>query len=223
MEQIWKSLLVSKETAEKMMSDISTYYEIFLNYCGYGEKINYNKLNYSGYVKFLRDCDLVYDPVVDYEKDRIASIVKAKEKEMKKITGTNSLNKTARQSISFKKSGEGKGGRILESELSIMFQNLTGVKNFDIPDEKAFNHTNKTFNKMYDKTNKNPILGKSSCLQTTHGANYSKMDFKLFVKSFEVIAKKLYKCSSLDKSVMSLLNNVNSLTNKLGHCRVCKE
>jgi len=106
------------------------------------------------------------------------------------------------------KTGAGKGGRILEAELNVLFQNLTGVKNFDVLDEKALSHTNKTFNKMYDSTAKNIVLARSSCLESSHNIIYSKMDFRLFVKSFEYIAKKLYGHKSLDKAVLSLLNNV---------------
>ena len=223
LEQIWKSLLVSKETAEKMLSDISTYYEIFLNYCGYGEKINYNKLSYSGFVKFLRDCDLVCDPQVEHGKDRIASIVKAKESEMKKSTmnkskkGMSMSNKLYSTLGTAVKTGSGKGGRILEAELNVLFQNLTGIKNFDIPNERPLTHSGKIFNKAYDTNGKTVILGRSSCLQSPpkNMINYSRMDFKLFVKSFESIAKKLYSTKSLDRAVVALIDNVINLFYKI--------
>ena len=215
--QIWRSLLVSKDIAEKMIDDISTYREIFLNYCGYGEKINYNKLSYSGYVKFLRDCDLIFDPIIDHEKDRIATIVKQKTKSIKtnrsSMTGTNKskarFGKSTMRSFSHHKTGAGKGGRMLESECNILFQNLTGVKNFDKEGEKAFSYTNKTFNKMYE-SKKTPKIGSKSFYEASKDTMYGRMDFKLFIKSFETLALKLYGHKDLDRAIKTLLDYVTN-------------
>jgi len=216
--QIWKSLLVSKDIAEKMIDDISTYKEIFLNYCAFGEKINYDKLSYTGYVKFLRDCDLIYDPVIDHERDRIASIVKQKTKSIRlnrsSMVGTNrSKNKfgnSLRRSLrshTHHKTGAGKGGRMLESECNILFQNLTGVKNFDKEGEKSFSYANKTFNKMYE-SKRTPKIGSKSLFENSKEVTYGKMDFKLFIKSFETLAKKVYGHKDLDRAIKTLLDYV---------------
>ena len=216
--QIWRSLLVSKDTAEKMIDDISTYREIFLNYCGFGEKINYNKLSYTGYVKFLRDCDLIYDPVIDHEKDRIASIVRQKTKSIKNnrsMAGTNrsktnKFGKSTMRSISSNhKTGAGKGGRMLESECNILFQNLTGVKNFDKDGEKVFSYTDKRFNKMYVST-RVPKIGSKSFFEASKETMYGRMDFKLFIKSFETLATKLYGHKDLDRALKTLLDYVKN-------------
>ncbi len=229
---IWKLLLVSKDIAEKMIDDISTYREIFLNYCCYGEKLNYDKLSYTGYVKFLRDCDLIYDPVIDHEKDRIASIVNQKRKSLKNTRSmmttnrsrTNKFGKSMRSISSNHKTGAGKGGRMLESECNILFQNLTGIKNFDKAEDNSFSHTNnKTFNKMYE-SKRVPKIGSKSFYEASKDVTYGKMDFKLFIKSFEALAKKLYGHKDLNRAIKTLLDYVFFLLISflLGYCRICK-
>ena len=58
-------LNVIPEAYARVESKFDILKEIFLNYSRKGNKLNNNKINYSSYIKFLRDCRLVYDPKTD--------------------------------------------------------------------------------------------------------------------------------------------------------------
>ena len=94
--------------------------------------------------------------------------------------------------------------------INIIYSNLTGLKNFD----KSYEIKNQ-FNKNYgcfdgDRT-KAVIFDKKELNKLNNIRIHYKLDFLLFLKSFEFIAGKLYPELNLEKSVEMFFKNVKNI------------
>jgi hypothetical protein len=101
-------------------------------------------------------------------------------------------------------------GKIIESDISLIFLNLTGSKNFD-NSEKIKNQFNK--NKGYSQ-NIEECLATPNFNKTEFGRKLSsksiipmKLNFNLFLKSFESVAQKLYPEVPLDEAICLFFDN----------------
>ena len=96
--------------------------------------------------------------------------------------------------------------KILEQEASLIFQSLCGVKNFDnIKLKQQFNKNSGSPLRITDN-NSNISFEKSSSFGRTQNSIPNKMNFFLFLKSFELLANKIYPEMSIDMSMESLIN-----------------
>jgi hypothetical protein len=84
--------------------------------------------------------------------------------------------------------------KITKSELSLIFHNLSGVKNFDISSRiKSQFDKNKGYNTNFENTFKGKSLESKNLNKADYELKALKMNFTLFMKSFEFIASKIYK------------------------------
>jgi len=125
----------------KLESKMDVIKEIFLNYCNFGSKINNQKLNFSSYLKFLKDCDLIYVPMPKLkEKEKKIETIPEKreksgvdEKKKKKFTKEyKNIKSLDDNEFNFEKIPKVRKlvvphGKILESDVLVIFYNLTGI------------------------------------------------------------------------------------------------
>ena len=192
-------LLVDSQTYNKIQSLSNSLLDIFLFYSKIGDKLNNSRLTLTSFTKFLRDCDLMKDNTntktikgkINITSQNSIKLSPLKTNTIKKLTITNVIN-----------------NKLNDKDVSVLFHTLTGVKNFDYS-EKIRSHFNKNKGVMnyYDNCVSVPKIDRINLLMTSNNIPL-KMDFYLFIKSFELLAAKLYPEMSLDSAVNSLLENV---------------
>ena len=221
-----KILSVSQNIIDLISQNLEPLSEIFMRYSSIMDKLDYNQLTMSSYIKFLVDADIViaipesmkkiYDKMstqIQRKNLNVSEVKKyninikgsvpcynlyltSKEKEYKSKLGTllNASKENFREQIS-------------QGEASVVFFLLTNAKNF--PDYI------KNIKSQFDKNSGIDVnFGEQSkSFNLNNRMNYenknvpSKMDFVLFIKSFELLAAKLYPEKTLDEAVLNMFNN----------------
>jgi hypothetical protein len=209
----WKSSLsVKSEVAlEKFSQSYDVLKEIFETYSQIGDKFRNSHMSLSGFSRFLKDCNIVYtakkaDKGVVNDPMKISkSVLKLNSVPYSREMSTRSLHKNAsnRKNVTMQ-------GKILESDISVIFYNLTGVKNFDNSEKiKSQFNRNKGFSPNIEECLSTPNINK-----VAYGRKLSsktiiplKMNFNHFLKSFEAVAQKLHPDLNLDEAVCLFFDN----------------
>ena len=107
-----------------------------------------------------------------------------------------------------------KNGRIIESDANLIFTLLTGSKNFNnsVMYKSQFDK-NRGFSMDFNESQKTLSMEQSTHLLSNKSNIPSKMDFNLFLKSFELIAAKIYPNQVLDDAVLTFIEKVNYFLN----------
>ena len=152
-------MTISPEVISRIEEKLDVFKETFLTYSKLGDKLNFNKINYTGFLKFLKDCDLIYysnhrggksDPAINplncYSSRKSLS-------PMRNILGSPSqasLRSSQRATNSILVQG-----KLIESEAFCIFCSLTGHQNFDnsIKIKNQFNQ-NKGYTPLLGETTK---------------------------------------------------------------------
>ena len=193
-------LLVNKETFNKIETISNTLLDIFLFYSKIGDKLNNSRLTLTSFSKFLKDCDVLKEnrPSTHRENDT--------QNNQTNYNKLSPLQNTGKK-ISFA-GNFNQDLKITGKDISLLFHTLTGVKNFDNSDKIRLQFDkNKGILKDFDNCITIPIIEKTNLLSTSKNVAL-KMDFYLFVKSFELIALKLYPDKSLDTAINMFLDKV---------------
>ena len=198
-------LNVDSEIIAIINEHINGLSELFHIYSRISDKTTFNRMALSSYVKFLKDADIVFAIPDSMRKvyNELGNSIMKKTFNVSQIKQYNpkekssiSLNKitltddeklyTKNISMIVNSSSSSKEDKISESDANVIFNSLTGYKNF--------NNNNKylSFDKKKEIQNKQNIP--------------SKMDFYLFIKSFELLAVKLYPNQTLNDAFMQLFN-----------------
>ena len=201
-------LSVGEVVIEKIESKLEVFKEIFLSYAKLGDKLNLNKMNYSGFLRFLKDCDLIHQIKVNAYKSSNDYLSSRKSfspvRSVLSSPSTVSLKNFKKSTLSYLIKG-----KIIESEAFCVFCSLTGYQNFDnsVRIRNQFDQ-NKGFTHKIGETIKNTNMFKPNLLTTNKSNVPMKMDFNLFIKSFEVISNKVYIDKTLEEAVVYFIENV---------------
>lgn len=209
----WKSSLAvkSEEALERFSQSYDVLKEIFETYSQIGDKFRNNHMSLSGYCRFLKDCNIVYtskktDKGVVNDPMKISkSILKLNSVPYSREMSTRSLHKNAsnRKNVEMQ-------GKILESDISVIFYNLTGVKNFDNSEKiKSQFNRNKGYSPNIEECLSTPNINKVAFGRklSTKTVIPLKMNFNHFLKSFEAVAQKLHPDLNLDEAVCLFFDN----------------
>ena len=201
-------LSVTDDVIERIESKLEVFKEIFLSYAKLGDKLNLNKMNYTGFLRFLKDCDLIHQNKNNFNKSSNDYFTTRKSfspvRSVLSSPMTASMKNTKRSATSYLIKG-----KIIESEAFCVFCSLTGYQNFDnsVKIRTQFDQ-NKGFTHKIGETIKNTTMFKSNSLASNKTNVPMKMDFNLFIKSFEVISKKIYIDKTLNEAVLFFIENV---------------
>jgi hypothetical protein len=178
-------MLINEENFSKLENDLENFREIFQSYSKIGgDKLTFNKINYSSFLRFMKDSKLM----INEREHDINSDMNLNKLNVKKRRSTSTKTTSARRTIS------NNDNKLLnDTEVCDIFTNLTGNKNFDHPTAKSQLDSNPGLTATFGKALKRTTLIDPSYLlkMKTHNVP-NKMDFYLFVKSFELIAMKIY-------------------------------
>ena len=224
-------LNISQKVKEEIIIKLEKLSEIFLKYGKINNKLEYNRMSYSAFIQFLKDSDILIEipkeKKIKYRKisndimnkTYTISGVKKFEKEFRSSISCNEVTLT-KEEIDYKKNiskmvnltekNENKNKKKLNIvEASLIFSKVTGTYNFP---SHIFIIKNQ-FNKKKDFFNKeiNEHIKKQDYFEPKKEMHYqkdvpNKMNFALFIKSFELIAIKLYPDMFLDDAVSLFLD-----------------
>jgi len=196
-EKIKNFLKIKGDSFEMIHSKIDIIRDVFIHYSSKGDKLNYDKMSLTSFKKFIHDCGVVR------EMPKASSIL-----DTSKMNKTKSLSKSPIKknysddtNLSNTTSFKAPKGKLSESDINIIFLHLTGPKNFD----NSFQIKNQ-FNKNYGfignfegNLTKSIIIDKKDYISSDNPSN--KLNFLLFLKSFELIAMKIFQELKLDDAV----------------------
>jgi len=188
----------------KMNSNLFVLRELFETYSNIGDKMNFYNMTFSAYLKFLKDIDII-------ENDRTGNkIIISKISSLRQFSKSPNRMSTVSKSNSNFFNGISKSNlkrKISEQEVSLIFQTLCGMKNFDNIKLKQQFNKNSGSPLRITENNINVNFEKSSSFGRTQNSIPNKMNFFLFLKSFELIAHKIYPELSIDNALDSLIND----------------
>ena len=221
---------ISQKLKEEIIIKLEKLSEIFLKYSKINNKLEYNRMSYSSFIQFLKDSNILLDipegKKIKYRKisDDIMSktftisSVKKFENTLQKSVSCTEVTLT-KEEIKYKKNVSkivnsckqiGNKNKLNIVEASIIFSKVTGAYNF--PSHMFIIKNN--FNKKENFLNKeiNDYIKKQEFFEPKKEMHYqkdvpNKMNFALFIKSFEAIAVKLYPYMDLDNAVLLFLEN----------------
>ena len=215
-------LTVSSMVKEEIINKIEQLSEIFLKYSKINNKLEYNRMSYSSFLKFLSDADILLE-VPEYNKilyrrisnnimSKILTIssIKTFENTLKCSVSSNNIT-LSKEEVDYKKniaklvniSNKIRNkDKIKVTDASLIFSSVTGTYNYP----SYLNSDKKSFNKIDEFNN----IKKTASFEPKNNTYLEKdlpkkMNFVLFIKSFELIASKLYPKILLDDAVTTFL------------------
>lgn len=182
---------LNDENLKLVETKLSLLKDIFISYTRYSDKLSFMKLNYTSYLKFLKDNGLV-------EVSKEANLLREKvsKEELSKLNISPTKNRTYRMSIlNF---SDSKKGKLTETDASLIFQSLVGPKNNINKYPKEEINVNPFETKMLDNNKQTIILDRKT--QVKNNVSLNRLDFYLFIKSFEMLAMKYYPSTKLNQA-----------------------
>ena len=198
--------------------------ELFLKFSKVNDKLTFNRMSLSAYIKFLKYANIVvkipeemkkqYSKMGEQIMKKNFNISEIKRFDIKNGTKTcaplilNEAEKDYKKKIAQIVNANKKNfDKISESDASIVFFSLTGTKNFNNKNIQSQFDKNSGFNYQFGNNNFNTTsFDKKNDLQNQLNVP-SKLDFLLFLKSFEVISAKLYPNKTLNEAYLKLFLN----------------
>ena len=210
-------LSVSKQIKDLIEDKSDLLREIFSKYSNLGDKLTMNKMNMTGFMKFLKDCNLIHSLTTNLNTTNgSVNIFSTRSVSPKKsMLSIFNIPNDSNSSISKKNKSILKGsknqmkGKLLESDAQMIFNNLTGSINFDKSKSiKTHFDKNKGFTTNFNYNNKVSNISPNKTLSSTKINSSSLMDYNLFVKSLEYISKNIYSEKDIDDAFTLFLENV---------------
>jgi len=193
---------VSPEIMERIESKLELLRDIYITYSKFGDKLNYNKMNFSGFHNFLKDLDLIHNSKKEANSELFSS--RTVKSPTSSITSRSYLTSPKR-----KQSGQMVKGKMIDSEAFCIFSSLTGIKNFDTSAKyKNQFDKNRGFTPGLGESGRITNIEKNSSLTSIKTNIPLRMDFNIFIKSFEMISSKLYPDKSLDEAMLNFLESI---------------
>ena len=193
-------LLVNESILNKIENLSDLLNDIFLYYSKFGDKLSNARLTLNSFTKFLKDCE-----VISSNNGNLTN----RENLMGTSDSVLSPLKNSNSSKKFPNNSNIHDLKLTLKDITVLFHSLTGVKNFDFS-EKIRSQFDKNKGILKDlESCYGPKIDKNPHVMSTHNIPL-KMDFNLFIKSFELIALKLYPDKNLDAAVNIFLEKVIS-------------
>lgn len=220
-------LSVSPLIKEEIINNIENLSEIFLKYSKIHDKLEYNRMTISSFIQFLKDTNILYC-VPDEKRNDYRKISDTIIKKNYNISEVKKFDQTLKCSVSFTNinlSNEEKNykknvSKIVNSnnlkdkislgEASLIFFSLTNLNNYPSNTTKIRTQFDK--NTGYKDVSICSYIEKALSFDNKR-ENFiqknipNKMNLVLFIKSFELIATKLYPEMTLDDAVSNLLTH----------------
>ena len=215
-------LSVSSIVKEEIINRIEKLSEIFLKFSKINNKLEYNRMSYSSFLKFLSDADILLEVPeenkIQYRKisnnimskTLTISSIKIFENALKGSVSSNNIT-LSKEEVDYKKniakivntSNKIRNkDKIKMTDASLIFSSVTGSYNYP----SYLSSDKKSFNKI-DEFND---IKKTASFEPKNNIYLEKdfpkkMNLVLFIKSFELIASKLYPKILLDDAVTTFL------------------
>ena len=222
-------LNVSSKVKEEIIIKLEKLSEIFLKYSKINNKLEYNRMSYSSFIKFLEDANLLLGipkkKKIKYRrisndimsKTLTISEIKKFENSLQFSISCNNIT-LSKEEVNYKKDVSKivnttkkirNKNKLNITEASLIFSSVTGSYNFPSYLSQIKNQFSKD-DELFNK-NKNDFIKKNEFFEPKKEAHFqkdvpNKMNFALFIKSFELIATKLYPKMLLDDAVSMFLD-----------------
>ena len=219
-------LNVNSEIVNLISEKIESLNEVFLKYSKMNDKLEFNRMSFSSFLQFLKDSNIL----IGIPKELKEKFRKVGEKLMQKSVNVSEIktyskkfkgsvpcqNAVLTQAEKFYKYKisqivNAKSADFEEQinigEAAVIFNTLTNSKNFPIYTESIklqFDKNSGINLNVGDNLSKTRIFDKKLFLDNQQNVP-GKMDFMLFIKSFELIAAKLYPDQTLNSAVKQVL------------------
>ena len=210
----------NEELYEKIQGLTEIFKDIFESYAMIGEKTDTENLSFSGYIKFLSDCELILENQDILHKKGLRRIKSDAKLNLSNSTSTdpNNINNQkniksvhAKSSVNiFEKIPKGK---IKKSDVYIIYNYICGLRNFDssVKIKNQFDKNKGIINEFQNCFNV-PSLEEKSYLNSNTEVKLLKMNFPIFLKSLEYISRKirprLSNEDAFEKFILEDLNNI---------------
>jgi hypothetical protein len=170
---------------EVVSQNIYSIKELFDRYVSIGDKMNFGGLNLSGFVKFLKDLNL-------FEKElKVLNVTMMSSRSPWKSSRNTSGLITPRKAETSVNTNRLK--KLKDSDAEIIFNTLCGLKHFELEKTKHLFNRNKGITPKLNDVQFSPKMNSSrKSLAVSSTPLPGKMNFSVFLKSFENIAVKLY-------------------------------
>ena len=222
-------LSISSKVKEEIIMKLEKLSEIFLKYSKINNKLEYNRMSYSSFLKFLEDANLLLGipkkKKIKYRrlsndimsKTLTISTIKKFENSLQFSISCNNIT-LSKEEVDYKKNVSKivnttkkirNKNKLNVTEASLIFSSVTGSYNFPSYLSQIKNQFSKD-DELFNK-NKNDFIKKNEFFEPKKEAHFqkdvpNKMNFALFIKSFESIATKLYPKMLLDDAVSMFLD-----------------
>jgi hypothetical protein len=199
----------NREVIDILSRHIYSLRELFESYAIIGDKMNSSNITVSGFLKFLRDLNIIEKGGV--KKLDMTTIQNTSRSPWK--SGGLSRNSSAlitprknNTSINIIKSGGTVSSKVKETDAEIIFNSLCGIRHFDMEKSKHYFNKNKgmiprvndhQFGAKLDNDRKSLAVNKSPIV--------NRMNFFLFLKSFEQLSHRLYPTEEVDAAVLKFM------------------
>ena len=220
-------LNLKEELIDLIIDNLDGLIEIFFKFSKFNDKINYNYMTLSSYLKFLKSTDIIISVPDEFKNNylEISDQLKQKSMNLGEIKRYDSkINKEIQCTVLTKNKSEKdylnkvnnilnnnnnkKIDKLTESDATLVFYYLTGYKNFNnknkikLQFDKNFGYYSQ-FGEKFEKT-----LNFDHRSYIKKIKNFpNKMNFFLFLKSFEIISAKLYPNETLNSAFLKLFKD----------------
>ena len=247
-------LNVSREVVNLISEKLESLHEVFLKYSKINDKLEFNRMSFSSFLQFLKDSNILIG-IPNTMKDKFRKLGERLQQKSINVSEIKTYSKKFKGSVpcqnvvltDAEKYYKWKISQIVNAknidfeeqisigEAAVIFNSLTNSKNFTIYTESIklqFDKNSGINLNVGDNLSKTRIFDKKLFLENQENVP-GKMDFMLFIKSFELIAAKLYPDDTLNTAMIKLLENkiynilpkiniisahkLNEIMNKLGN------
>ena len=221
-------LNVNSDVVSMISNKLENLNEIFLKYSKINDKLEFNRMSFSSFLQFLKDSNIL----IDIPKNLRNQFRKMGETLMKKSINVSEIKTYNRkykgsvpcqnmvlteaekfyklkvsQMVNAESRYEDFEEQLSIGEAAVIFNTLTNSKNFPLYTESIkmqFDKNSGINLHIGDNLSKTRIFDKKLFLENQQNVP-GKMDFMLFIKSFELIATKLYPDETLNVAVVEVL------------------
>ena len=220
-------LNVNSEVVKLISDKLDSLAEIYLRFSKISDKLEFNRMSFSAFLKFLK-CSNILIGVPENQRDNYRKMGDRLAQKNINVSEIKIYNKEYKGSVPCKnvvltdaeKDYKMKIAQIVDAnnrhffekisigEASVIFNSLTNTRNFPIYNESTklqFDKNSGIDVNIGDSLSKARIFDKKLFLENQQNVP-GKMDFMLFIKSFELIAAKIYPEETLNNAVTLILN-----------------
>ena len=221
-------LNVNSEVVNLISEKLESLHEVFLKYSKINDKLEFNRMSFSSFLQFLKDSNILIG-IPESMKNKFRKMgedlmqksvnvreIKTYDRKYKgSVPCQNIVLTQAERFYKYKISqivNANTNNTDFEEQISIgeaavIFNSLTNSKNFPIYTESIklqFDKNSGINLNIGDNLSKTRIFDKKLFLRNQNNVP-GKMDFMLFIKSFELIATKLYPDETMNSAVKQIL------------------